>query len=260
MKELNRLQNWFKGANRVLVAYSGGVDSTLVAYIAHRVLGEGALAVTFRMPLTDSGDVEDATSLAKRIGLNHMVMDVDLPDLLMGNPRDRCYICKKHLMERLKAFAKDTGYNLVVDGTNHDDYNEGRPGTKALQEEGIRSPLAELKIRKTVVRELSRMLGLNYQKPSNPCIATRFPYGYQMTAKELRMVSSAENGLRKMGFRVVRVRHFGKTAKIEVGREELRNILQDGVRERVVEELKSLGYKVVTIDLEGYRSGKMDDL
>lgn len=257
---LDRLQNWFRGVGRVIIAYSGGVDSTLVAYVAQRVLGNGALAVTFKTALIDRDEVEEAASLAKSIGINHVVMELVLPDLVMRNPRDRCYICKKHLMGRLMAFARDSGYNMVVDGTNYDDFNERRPGIRALKEEGVRSPLGELGIGKTRVRELSRVLGLNYQKPSNPCLATRFPYGYQMREEELWMVSSAESTLKKMGFRLVRVRHFGKTAKIEVAKEELPKILQDDVRKRVVEDLKSIGYKVVSVDLEGYSSGKMDTL
>lgn len=259
-EDLARLEDWLKRAGKLVIAYSGGVDSTLVAYTAHRVLGNHALAVTFKHPLNEKDEVEEAVSLAKRIGLNHFVMDLSLPESVMENPRDRCYICKKHLMGRLRAFARDSGYPIVVDGTNYDDLQEGRPGIRALKEEGIRSPLAELGIGKEKVREISRILGLDYQKPSRPCLATRFPYGHRIRPEELNMVAGAENLLRREGFRIIRVRHLGETAKIEVGSDEIPRLLENHIRNRVVQELKALGYRIVVLDLEGYRSGKMDEL
>ncbi len=259
-EKLVRLEDWFRNARRVVVAYSGGVDSTLVAYMAHKVLKGDTLAVTFRTKLMGKGEVEEAAKLAKDIGLNHLVMDTSLPERVMENPRDRCYICKKYLMRKLREFAKDSGYDVVVDGTNYDDLSEHRPGTKALKEEGVRSPLVELGIGKKAGRELSRMLGLDYQKASSPCLATRFPYGHSIKFEELNMVASGEDLLKKEGFKVVRIRHLGETAKIEVEEGEIQRIIRDEVRRRINEGLKALGYKVVVLDLEGYRSGKMDSL
>ncbi|MBC7112899.1 MAG: ATP-dependent sacrificial sulfur transferase LarE [Candidatus Methanomethyliales bacterium] len=257
--DLIRLEDWFRRVGRAVVAYSGGVDSTLVAFTAHRVLGDRSLAVTFRHRLVEREEVEGAIDLAKRIGLNHFVMDITLPESVMENPRDRCYICKKHIMGVLKSFARDSGYE-VVDGSNYDDFQEGRPGIRALKEEGIRSPLAELGIGKQRVREISRVVGLDYKKPSRPCLATRFPYGYRIRPEDLDMVASAENLLREEGFRVVRVRHLGGIAKIEVGSDEITKLLREEVRNRVAHGLKALGYKLVVLDLEGYRSGKMDEI
>ncbi len=258
--DLIRLEDWFRDAGRVVVAYSGGVDSTLVAFTAHRVLGERSLAVTFRHKLVEREEVEGAADLARRIGLNHLVIDITLPESVMENPRDRCYICKKQLMAALKSFARDSGYEMVVDGSNYDDFQEGRPGIRALEEEGIRSPLAELGIGKQRVREISRVVGLDYKKPSRPCLATRFPYGYRIRPEDLDMVASAENLLRGEGFRVFRVRHLGSIAKIEVGSDEIAELLQEGTRNSVVHGLKALGYRLVVLDLEGYRSGKMDEI
>lgn len=260
MDDLARLEDWFKKVGSVVVAFSGGVDSTLVAYMASKVLGDRALAVTFRHRLVEESEVDEASDLAKEIGLNHLVMDLPLPESIMENPPDRCYLCKKSLMSRLRVFARDSGYDTVVDGTNYDDFNEGRPGIRALKEEGVRSPLAELEIRKERVREISRTLGLNYEKPSRPCLATRFPYGYRIRAEDLEMVASAENLLRMEGFKVIRVRHLGNTAKIEVGAEEIKKLLQDEIRDKITRGLRALGYRLVLLDLEGYKSGKMDQL
>lgn len=257
-EDLVRLEEWFRkyGGGGAVVAYSGGIDSTLVAYVANKILGHRALAVTFRHQFTDNYEVEEAVDVAKRIGLNHLVIDLALPEILMGNPHERCYICKKHIMGRLRELAKELRYELLIDGTNYDDLSEERPGIRALREEGVRSPLVELGIGKGGVRVLSRTLGLDYRKPSRPCLATRFPYGYRITYEELNRVSSAERLLKNEGFRVIRVRHLGAMAKIEVGEDEIQRLLQENTRRKVIEGLRALGYEVVALDLEGYRNRK----
>ncbi|MCS7098495.1 MAG: ATP-dependent sacrificial sulfur transferase LarE [Candidatus Methanomethyliaceae archaeon] len=253
---MKELKEWFINAGSVLVAYSGGLDSTLVAYIANKVLNENALAITIKTIFIDEDEIEYAINNARNLGIKHRVVELDLPESILENPRDRCYICKKHIMRKLKEIAKKEGYSWIVDGTNYDDLSENRPGIVALKEEGIRSPLIELKIGKARIKELSKELGLNYRRSSNACLATRFPYGYKISLEDLRMVANAERIIRDEGFEVVRVRHFGTMAKIEVGKEEISKIIQQ--RQSLVYKLKSIGYKVVALDLEGYSSGKMD--
>lgn len=256
--EISKLEEWFISAGSVLIAYSGGVDSTLIAYIANKVLNEKALAVTIETILMDENEIKHAIDSAKKLGIKHKVVKLNLPESILENPRNRCYICKKHIMGELKKMAKEEGYAWVVDGTNYDDLSENRPGILALREEGIRSPLIELKIGKSKIKELLKELGLDYRRPSNACLATRFPYGYKISLEDLKMVANAEKIIKNEGFEIVRVRHFGNMAKIEVGKEEISRIIQQEVRQRLIYKLKSIGYKVIALDLEGYSSGKMD--
>ena len=255
---LTKLMAWFKDKGGVIVAFSGGLDSTLVAAVAKRALGKKAIAVTVKTEFISKREIEEATRAAEALGIDHKVVDLRLPDSVRDNPPDRCYICKKHLMSRLKRLAGEAGSGTVVDGTNYDDLSLERPGIKALQEEGIRSPLAELRIGKAQIRELSKALGLDYTKPANPCLATRFPRGHRITGDEVEAVATAEGFIRRMGFRVVRVRVYDGTAKIEVAREEIPAILRGNTLEKIKVELKRLGFEDVTLDTEGYRTGSMD--
>ena len=254
-----RLTDWFENNVRggAVVAFSGGLDSTLVAAVAAKVLGKGAIAVTVRTDFVTAKDVEKASKEAKCIGINHEVLKVNLPTALKANPPDRCYKCKKLILIRLKEFARQRGFRTVVDGTNFDDLGTDRPGLRALEEERVRSPLAELGIGKAKIRMLSRDLGLDYTKSPNPCMATRFPLMHRITTRDIRRVDAAENFIRGLGFRQVRVRVFGDQAKIEVDPSDIPAILNGDVHLRIVRRLKDLGFKVVSLDLEGYREGKM---
>jgi uncharacterized protein len=255
---LKILEEWFNNIDSAIVAYSGGVDSTLVAYVAKKVLKNRMLAITIKTPFVKNKEIEYAKNKANSLGINHRILEINLPEIIMENPYDRCYICKKHIINELKKIAKEFGYNSIIDGTNYDDIKENRLGIRAIIEENVKSPLLELKFGKKEIIELSKEIGLDNEKPSSPCLITRFPYGYKIRKEDIDMVIKAEEILEKEGFKIIRVRHFKNIAKIEVGREEISKFLQEGLRERILKEFKGIGYKIVTLDLEGYISGKMD--
>lgn len=251
---LGRLVSWFRdrGGRGAVVAFSGGVDSTLVAAAARRALGDSAEAVTVRTDFMTGGEVAEAVSTAKELGIRHRVLRLRLPVTVRSNPPDRCYRCKRLIMRELKKHAKGQGKMLVVDGTNSDDLGSARPGLRAIREEGIASPLAELGLGKCEVREMSKALGLRHDKPSSPCLATRFPTGHRVTLREAERVAEAEDYVRGLGFAQVRVRVRGNLAKVEVGKDELVRMMDGGRHRLVAKELRGLGFEEVTLDLEGY--------
>jgi len=248
------LIRWFMkhGSGGVAVAFSGGVDSTLVAAAAEKAIGSSAMAITLMTDFMTPREIVEAVSVARRLGIRHRVLRIRLPQRIRDNPPDRCYRCKRLILGRAKAYAKRAGYALVVDGTNADDLRSGRPGLRAIEEEGVRSPLSELGIGKSGVRKISRTLGLDHGKPSSPCLATRFPVHHRIGGKELEAVARAEDYLRGLGFREVRVRVRDGLAKIEVERERVGELTGKGMRRDVVATLKAMGFREVTLDLTGY--------
>jgi len=261
--KLERLKALIGELGSVLVAYSGGVDSSLLLRVAVSVLGDRVQAVIANSPTYPPSELAEAVELAKLIGANPLVIDTEeLSDSRFSeNPPERCYYCKQELFKKLKAIAAGKGIRWVADGSNSDDLLDYRPGARAAREMGIVSPLKDVGLTKSEVRELARTVGLpNWSKPAQACLASRFPYGTRITRKELERVAAAEESLRRQGFSQVRVRVHGNVARIEVLPEELDKILSSEVRELVAADLKKLGFVFVSIDLEGYRTGSMNEL
>ncbi len=259
--KLTQLKTIFTEMERALIAYSGGIDSTLVAKVAYDVLGDRALAVTAVSPSLLPEELEDAKIQAASIGIAHELVnthEMDNPNYT-SNPVNRCYFCKSELHDTLKPLALKRGYPYVVDGVNADDLQDYRPGIQAAKERGARSPLAEVGITKLEVRQLSQGLGLPWwDKPAQPCLSSRFPYGEAITVEKLQRVGRAEIYLRNLGYHNLRVRSQGDTARIELPPQQIKEFVATTDLDQLVAKLQGLGFIYVTLDLEGYRSGKLN--
>lgn len=248
----------------VAIGYSGGVDSTLLLKVAVDVLGENAVAMIGRSETYPTREFEEAVKIAESIGARYVVVNTEETDIIKfkENPVNRCYFCKTELFGKLEEIARREGLKWIADGTITDDVGDFRPGMKAKAENNVRSPLLEAGFSKAEVRELSQHLGLpTWDKPAFACLSSRFPYGMSITKENLAKVDNAETFLRDEGFRFFRVRfHDERTARIEVGKEEIHRLLDDDLRERLVAHLKQLGFTYVTLDLQGYRTGAMNEV
>ena len=247
----------------VIVAYSGGADSTFLSAAANRVLGARALAVTASSPSLAPSELRDAADVAQRLGLNHRVIEtgeVEREDYRANDP-NRCFFCKDELYTNLAAIAREDDFAWVANGANVDDLGDFRPGLNAARRHGVRSPLVEAGLSKGDVRALSRDMGLpTWDKPAQACLSSRIPYGAPVSVEALTRIAQAEEFLRDLGIGQLRVRHHDSVARIEVEPSDFGRLMEDGVRRSIATYFRSIGYAYVTLDLEGFRSGSLNEV
>ncbi|MCM8803539.1 MAG: ATP-dependent sacrificial sulfur transferase LarE [Candidatus Omnitrophica bacterium] len=261
-EKLEKLKDYLKKLKRVVIAYSGGVDSSFLLKVAVDTLGkENVIAVNAISPTYTEEERKFAEKFCKDFGINLIQIKTNefKNKNFINNPPDRCFWCKKELFGKIEEIRKKYNFNFIVDGTNKDDQNDYRPGEKAKEIYNVISPLKECCIRKNEIREMSKRLNLpTWNKSQMACLASRIPYGEKITGEKLKRIKKAEKFLSGLGFKIVRVRDYNQLARIEVGKDEIEKIIK--FRERIVKNLKKLGYKYITVDLEGYRTGSMNEI
>lgn len=251
--------DYISGFSNAAIAFSGGVDSSFLLYSAKVALDDRIIALSVKTPYIPAWEIEEAMQFTAKYNIRHKVIEMPIVDSIHHNPENRCYLCKKELFGRLLQEAKALAFSCLLEGTNNDDTKDYRPGIKALQELSIHSPLLEKGITKQDIRELSKQLGLQtWNKPAYACLLTRIPYNTGITTDELNKIEKAEQSIRQSGFPAVRVRSHGNLARIEIPARQIAVFVKDEIRNEIVNELKNIGYRFVSLDLQGYSTGSFN--
>ncbi|MEQ8156091.1 MAG: ATP-dependent sacrificial sulfur transferase LarE [Clostridiaceae bacterium] len=259
-EKYNKLIKYLKSLGKVVLAFSGGVDSTFLLRAAKDALGDNVKAVTILSPYIPKWEIAEAEELVKELGVQHEVIKAPIIDSIRFNPEDRCYLCKTAVFTMILDLAKKQGYDCVIDGTNFDDISDYRPGLKALKELDVKSPLLECELTKAEIRAFSKELGLNtWDKPPYACLLTRIPYGNELIEEDFEKIENSEKYMMSIGFRAVRVRCHGDLARIEVGRDDMSRLFNEELLNTISQKIKDLGFKYVTLDLQGYRTGSFNE-
>jgi len=259
IEKYKKLTYILKNMGSVAVAFSGGVDSSLMIYVAHKILKDRAKAYTINTPYIANWELNEAKEFCSNYKIPLQILELPIDKSLLNNPENRCYLCKTILFKKLKEIGRQDGYNFVVDGTNYDDQNDFRPGLKALEELEIRSPFMEAEIIKKEIRDISKHWGLStWDKPAYACLLTRIPHNNAVNPNDLRRIELAEKFLMDSGFRAVRVRSHKNLARIEVNQEDIPKLANISLSKKITKKLKQLGFVYVTLDMEGYRTGSLN--
>jgi uncharacterized protein len=255
------LVNYLRKLDNLAVAFSGGVDSAFLLHAAREAIGDNVLALTINSPYIPDWEIDEAKGITESKGIKHQVVEVPVPEQIKNNPEDRCYLCKSFLFTLLKEFAKQRGFTNLADGTNYDDTKDHRPGMKALEELNVLSPLLENHFTKNDIREVSKEMGLDtWEKPAYACLLTRIPYNSSIEADLLRRIEKSETYLIGLGIRAIRVRAHGDLARIETEPRYIEKIFSEGHMQKISKQLRRYGFKYVTLDMEGYRTGGIGEI
>lgn len=255
-----KLLEFLRTLKKVMVAFSGGVDSTFLLKAAKEALGNNVKAVTICAPYVPKWEIAEAKQLVQELGIAHELIEAPIIEEIRYNPENRCYLCKRAVFSKIQSVAEKEGCNFVIDGTNYDDIGHYRPGLKALQELKIISPLLECQMTKQDIRSLSKELGLNtWDKPPYACLLTRIPYGNELKVTDFEKIEKAEKYMMDRGFRAIRVRCHENLARIEMDKKDRHGVFDEGILEEISRKFKEFGFKYVTLDLEGYRVGSFDE-